>query len=333
MKGYGRPTQQGVSEKWLALNQVIKEHRLALLAIQEAHITEERLHALNTLFESQLRIIGSPDPRNQTGACGVAFAVSKRHLRERNVSVEILIPGRAILAVLPWSQERTIKILNVYAPNDARDNASFWDDLRRILISKPNLKPDVTLGDFNVVEGAMDRLPTREDPEAATTALGAMLNDLEQIDTWRRAHPHELQYTFLQRTPISQSRLDRIYVKRGLQPVIADWQCEPPGISTDHNLVSCSIANYHSPKVGKGRWAIPLWLLSDKDFAEKMKTLGGKLAEEMGTISERTKENNPQVLWNDFKKNLPQSLTNKSRRSRRDCNKQWTQYSDRETKK
>lgn len=77
IKGFGHSPVHGAPDKWLYINQVVKDRRLAVLAVQEAHLTPERLDNLNTLFAASLLILGSPDPENGAAARGVAFVINK----------------------------------------------------------------------------------------------------------------------------------------------------------------------------------------------------------------------------------------------------------------
>ncbi|KAI0361601.1 DNase I-like protein, partial [Trametes cingulata] len=304
MKGFGRTHADGTTDKWLCLNQLIRDRRLTCLALQEAHLTDDRLVPLRDLFSRQLHIFSSALPGNPTAAGGVGFAVSRRNLAEREPTVRVVLPGRALLLMLPWSASKQLRILNVYAPNVAADNAAFWLSLLRYFRDSNLPSPDVLMGDFNMVEDALDRLPARSDPPASTSALAELLACWRMTDSWRAAHPGLCDYTYLQQATGSQSRLDRIYVKRATQPLVADWATLPPGLSTDHFLVQLSLANYHAPAVGRGRWTFPLALLDDTPFITTMRKLGLALQRDLDALATRSADCNPQTLFASFKSSL-----------------------------
>ena len=129
MRGYGPITDGEVSDKWMAINQVVRENKIAVLALQETHLTAERVEALNNIFASTLHVLSSPDPTNQTGARGVAFVLNKRLVGETEYLHNEIVPGRAILLNLQWRNNQPLKILNVYAPNNPRDNEDLWTSL------------------------------------------------------------------------------------------------------------------------------------------------------------------------------------------------------------
>ncbi|EIW64288.1 DNase I-like protein [Trametes versicolor FP-101664 SS1] len=259
---------------------------------------------LNTLFGSQLKVLGSPDSRNETGAAGVAFVISKRYFGDKEVSIDVLVPGRAIRATTQWSPGKNITVLNVYAPNSASENADFWNKVQDEIRSTGHPKPDVILGDFNVVEDALDRAPAHPDPHPATEALASLMNYANMVDSWRHAHPTVKRYTFNQTGMVSQSRLDRIYLSKKLVNAAADWEMKEAGIQTDHQLVSLTLANYDAPAIGPGRWAMPTHLLSDKQFIDKMRALGNELQDKLQACAVRTEEDNPQTIFAAFKQRL-----------------------------
>ncbi|EIW57009.1 DNase I-like protein, partial [Trametes versicolor FP-101664 SS1] len=301
IKGFGPSPINGAPDKWLYINQVIREKRLAVLAVQEAHLTPERVLNLNNLFAASLLILGCPDPDNGSGARGIAFVISKRHLAGRECSVDVVIPGRAAVLRLPWGREKTISIANVYAPNAATENAAFWDQLNMVWSDPGRTKPNVILGDFNMVENAIDRIPERADASAATNAITSLLTSLRMHDSWREAHPTERAFTFRQTNSDSQSRLDRIYVDLSLRHAAADWDIDSPGPLSDHYLVSLSIANYHAPHVGPGRWTLPLSLLDEPEFMGTMHRMGLELRENLTNIHTRTDTVNAQTIFHSFK--------------------------------
>ncbi|EIW64974.1 DNase I-like protein, partial [Trametes versicolor FP-101664 SS1] len=279
---------------------MLRDRRIAILALQETHLDDERARSLNTIFERNMTILHSPDPDNATGGRGVAFAINKRILKESNPTIRCVVPGRAILLKLKWSDDRDLKILNVYAPNDGQTNAAFWRTLR-----EKNLgRIDLMLGDFNVVEDRADRLPARDDPEAPRDALRSLCESHSLLDGWRMTRPIEQAFTYLQESTCAQSRLDRIYVRQRMAKDCSDWEISAPGIPTDHLLVTVAVENYKAPFIGRGRWAMPEHLLTDETMKKTMKLLATTLISSLTAGRVRTEEENPQTAYATFKRDL-----------------------------
>lgn len=306
IRGFGQPAPTGASRKWWEVNQVVRRANIAVLADQETHLTESRIEALNRVFAASLRVVGSPDPINQTGARGVAFALNLRMLENPDFTYCDLIPGRAILLNLTRRNcDAPLKILNVYAPNDVRENEAFWAELQAKWQESPELRPDIMLGDFNLVVNPMDRLPMHGDDRAATEALMALLRGGRLVDGWRTENPTDRDFSYSQMSVMSQSRIDRIYVKRNLESRTSRWDIKDPGIHTDHHMPVMAIANYRTPHIGRGRWSLPKALLTDETFMEEAKTLGMALLRNLTTVDETEVENGEiqRMYWN-FKKQL-----------------------------
>ena len=62
-------------------------------------------------------------------------------------------------------------ILNIYAPNNHAESKTFFKDLKTKFEMKAYPLPDIMMGDFNIVEDAIDRLLAHDDHEGATQAL------------------------------------------------------------------------------------------------------------------------------------------------------------------
>ncbi|KIY46288.1 DNase I-like protein [Fistulina hepatica ATCC 64428] len=210
--------------KWLHINQIVKDRRIGVLAIQETHLTDEHTAELHDLFGKHLRIISSSHPTNPSQAAGIAIVLNREQVEADQASYETIVPGRAVLVSLPWSDERPLNILAVYAPNlnkysDAGENlnALFWKEIILKLEELPHTPNiDILLGDTNMVEDGIDWLPMHIDNAAASDALDDFKLMYNLSDGWRQAHPTERAYTYHQKATGSKSRIDRIYTTEGI---------------------------------------------------------------------------------------------------------------------
>lgn len=238
-------------DKWLEIYGVLNRNKIAILAIQESHLTEELANKINTLFETKLLLIHSPLPESNNTA-GVAIIINKGLLSTNKITHETLIPGRAIMVTIPWHADKPLKILNIYAPNDSNANEKFWDTLNEKINANPHLKPDTMVGDFNLTEDSLDRLPCHPDDPAAVTALGNLKSNLNLVDGWRRTYPDRREYSHQHVPNISQGCLDRIYISNNLLSSTNEWSIHPSTIETDHWLVTTNISTPDAPIIGRG---------------------------------------------------------------------------------
>jgi hypothetical protein len=88
-------------DKWLHINQIIREKRIAVLAVQETHLTKSEEDNLNEIFQTNLHIISSIDPERPNVA-GVAIVLNKKLTASKDIITHKIKPGRALLVTIPW---------------------------------------------------------------------------------------------------------------------------------------------------------------------------------------------------------------------------------------
>lgn len=170
MRGRGQIGNDRLSkDKWLHISQVMRERKIGVLAIQEAHMTDDMADSLNALFKSRLRILHSQG--DNPNAAGVAFVINRDMTNADQATANELVPGRAMSVTVPWHGDLNLTLLNVYAPNQSAANGDFWNDLTNLYSGTGRRRPDVMLGDLNLVEDSLDRIPGRPDNTNATAAL------------------------------------------------------------------------------------------------------------------------------------------------------------------
>lgn len=191
----------------------------------------------------------------------------------------------------------------IYAPNHESESASFWDLLRGKWLTNEFPKPDVLLGDFNCVEANIDRLPLSQNAPTPARVLEELKSEMGLMDGWQHENPDKLDYSWSDRAG-RRLRLDRIYVSEEVLVCSREWLIKKAAFTMDHSLISVNFSNPGTPYIGRGRWAMPLFLLKDCKVMAKIKELGLEL---MSNIEQhrarRTEELNPQVFHRNFKRN------------------------------
>ena len=107
-----------------------------------------------------------------------------------------LIPGRVLLLMLDWHNDQRLTILTIHAPNSPHAHPQFWSEIENKINDNPH-RPDLLLGDFNIIEDAMDRAPAHEDyePLAVVDCLRDLHNAIGIQDTWHLENPTTCMYT------------------------------------------------------------------------------------------------------------------------------------------
>ncbi len=315
MRGYGEGGSNAPPDKWLCINQVVRDGRIAVLALQETHLTPERKDNLNALFGATMHILASYDPTNARGARGVAFALNKKLVNTDEATIVEIEAGRAAILAIPWSRGSKLRILNVYAPNDAGENQNFWERRADELDRRKYTRPDLLLGDFNIVEDAIDRLPPRQDAGEAVAQLQRFRIAAGLVDGWRTREPTRRVFTYLQTSTGSQSQIDRIYTSRAILRNANEWEEAGPGFPTDHRMVSVAIENLETPYMGRGRWAMPQSLLTDKPFLDTLHAMGTQLTKDLDLCGTRHTTTTPQKLFAQFKDEIRTAARTRAKQS------------------
>ncbi|KAF9497963.1 DNase I-like protein, partial [Pleurotus eryngii] len=310
MRGWGDVSVDTPNSKWWHVNQLMRDKRIGILAIQEAHLNEDLVDRLHNIFGRQLKIMYSA-LENNYNAAGVALVINKDVTVSNEIACQVVIPGRALALFTTWHQGETMCILNVYAPNLMNENKTFWNELDTSLQSM-NIKPDLVLGDFNLVTAESDRFPPRPDNQGAVMALNHIIGRLGLIDGWRNTYSTTRNYSYYQKATEACSRIDRIYGRKEINQYSSNWEISHSPIGSDHQMVSVKVAAPHLPVTGRGRWTMPPHILKDKTTMNKITLLGVKMVEEIASMNERTDDRNPQTIFKKFKDQVITTVRNRA---------------------
>jgi exonuclease III len=151
VNGASAPTQNmNHIDKWSIINSTLRKERIAVLALQETHLDDERIADINRCFRKSFDIINSSTPGNARTTAGVAILLNKALIAPTSVQTYILQQGRAMMTKIKWSGTEELTILNVYAPNERGQHPAFWAQIETERRRKRLPKPDIVLGNFNV---------------------------------------------------------------------------------------------------------------------------------------------------------------------------------------
>ncbi|KAJ7102971.1 Endonuclease/exonuclease/phosphatase, partial [Mycena crocata] len=282
IKGRGADSIRSSKHKWHDVHRMLFDNKIGILAVTETHLSAAQSIEIENdhVLGKRMRIFNSIDTEKPNSK-GVAIVLNHDITNTVGVKVRRLIPGRAILAVIPWHGRSTMTILALYAPADSMtENRIFWEKLYDMWMTQDLPVPDMTLGDTNIVEDPTDRFPHRADNAAAVEALAKFKQLFEFKDGFRLTYPDVKAYTFTNSAETSHSRIDRIYVPPDLFKKCRNWLIsDTAGDLTDHRLVSVVVSAPGAPFVGPGRYLIPNFLMQDKKFLTFAVEEGAKLAE------------------------------------------------------
>ena len=266
-------------EKWSMVNQTLNRNKIAVLALQETHLDQGRVDELKSAFGKKMEIFFSTDPDAPRTTAGVALILNKSLIAPRKTTFHEILPGRVIMLKIEWLDDEATSIMNIYTPNNTAAQQTLWADIDTERQDRGLPAPNFLLGDFNVTEDAIDRMPPRLDDPNTIEALRNIKHSWGISDAWRIMYPDEREFTYRANSTNGQtkSQLDRIYVARDLTPLVYDCKIKPSPVPTDHWMVITKYAPKEALQIGKGRWTLPLHLLQDQEFINSVVTRGIQL--------------------------------------------------------
>jgi hypothetical protein len=104
----------------------MRDGRMGVLVVGETHLNSEQVDEIETSdYGRRPKIFDSIDIENPN-AKGVAIVLNREITNAEGIDLRRLIPGRAILTVLPWHGKLTHTVLGLYAPADSmEENRAF----------------------------------------------------------------------------------------------------------------------------------------------------------------------------------------------------------------
>ena len=156
--------------------------------------------------------------------------------------------------------------MNIYAPNDYRDQDNFIKTLSECIISKTNTSRVIIAGDWNLT--LIDK--QRGQPWKATTYRNAvfdLMDELNLTDIYRQLHPRTKSFTYESKTLKLKSRTDFFLVTRLISFDVLKAEIRT-SIAPDHKSLFLSVEIKSEFKRGPGLWKFNNTLLEDENYKE-----------------------------------------------------------------
>jgi hypothetical protein len=140
------------SHKWHGIHCMMHEEKIGIMIVSETHMFAAQALEIDESFMSKLlKLFNYEYPENPT-AKGIAIVLNRKITNIEGVKMHYLIPGKALLAVIPWHGARMITVLGIYAPTESdEEKISYWNTLCDLWLTTDLPVPDVMGGDLNLV--------------------------------------------------------------------------------------------------------------------------------------------------------------------------------------
>jgi exonuclease III len=195
-------------------------------------------------------------------------------------------------------QGETLYIINLYAPNTEQAKSVYYAHLQTVIDKYGISKNDNMIfgGDWNTIltpgldkSGGVDRVG-----ETVTTEMKHLLIDYGLVDIWRVKNPITKRFTYRQKRPLVQSRLDYFMITNRICDLVEKPQIMS-SFCSDHSCISLKLSPLPKDNRGKGYWKFNASLLHDEEYVAK---LGHKLDQWM---DEYDYFNDKRVKWEMLK--------------------------------
>ena len=259
----------GYKKRSKIFNWMVKHSSVnSIFMLQETHSTLNDEKNWHKQWRSKLFF--SQGTSNSTGVL-----VGFRDGLDYSVNKEVKDNNGRILILDVEIQGKPYLIINLYADNDQAGQLVTLAKLESLLESFDiNEERKIILeGDFNII------FDTHLDEDVGSPCLKVgtiqklmdIISEYDLCDIFRVRNPDLRRFSWRQKTPLIQRRLDYIFISSELQEDVSEININP-SIGSDHSILHLNISLNKYVNRGRGYWKFNNSLLEDKRFVEKIKS-------------------------------------------------------------
>ena len=167
-------------------------------------------------------------------------------------------------------QDSQFLLLNLYASTKLNEQVAFFEEILSI-IQTTNFDAECRIiisGDFNVyLDAALDNSGGKIETKTTVKKIKDIMLEYNLIDIWRVHNPDKRRFTWRQKNPIIQRRIDYWLISNDLQDDIKRADIIP-AIKTDHLAISLSITNLADQPFGPSDWKFNSSLLDNDAYIQ-----------------------------------------------------------------
>ena len=204
-------------------------------------------------------------------------------------------------------------LVKLYVPNKVQEWRRFIENLNSTIddVIKDNEPKLVVGGDFNVtLESDLDCSGGNPAQKASVKSIQDLCLDFDLVDIWRIRNPTTRRFTWRQRNPFIQRRLDFWLISDVCQEDIEGTDIIP-SINSDHSAIILHFNNIDRQKHGPSFWKFNASLLNDENFVLLINQSVPLWLDEFKEVIDK------RVLWDLIKYRIRQVTINYSKEKAR----------------
>ena len=209
--------------------------------------------------------------------------------------------GRYILidAVI---QDSPFLLLNIYSPNNTAEQCTFFSGILNTLeeATHDSGRQLIIGGDFNAhLDPELDSAGGKTIRKDSVKNIIDIKLAFDLVDIWRIRNTDKKQYTWRQKRPLIQRRLDYWLISDCLQDIIEHTDIIP-SIKSDHSAITLQINSIEDQVRGPSHWCFNSSLLNDENYVELITAKYGKWIQEFADVQDK------RLLWDLIKYKIRQ---------------------------
>ena len=236
-------------------------------------------------------------------SCGVMILV-RNDLDFKLKAIQADNEGRYI-TIEAEVQSSNFLFANIYAPNKVQEQCQFFDKLNKTiedLVANEERKI-VIGGDFNVaLDTELDCSGGNPSKKDSIKNIYDLCLDFDLVDIWRIRNPEIKRFTWRQKSPLIQRRLDYWLISDVCQEDIEKSDIIP-SINSDHSAIFIHFNNIEKQKHGPSFWKFNSSLVEDEDFVTLINESMPIWLQEFESITDK------RLLWDLIKYRIRQVST------------------------
>ena len=197
-------------------------------------------------------------------------------------------------------------MINVYAPNDYREQEQFIRILGEKLVSKTDTTKLIISGDWNATLNKIDKwggLPWKE--TTYRNSIIDLMEELDLLDIYRQFHADTKSFTYETKNSKLKSRIDFFLVSRPISYNVGALFHRP-----DHKAIFLGMELQSELKRGPGTWKFNNTLLEDQDYIDLINFIYPWTLEKYKDVESK------QLLWELIKMELRAKTMSYSKKKR-----------------